>query len=209
MGMLPGKVLGPVQFVAASTQDNTAAAVATITVNKPTGTQDGDVMIAFLTRADGTGTWTGPAGWTEVADSSGVSIYHKTASSEGASYIFTPSQNRRVTGAILTFRAAAYAKVIAISTADTTNPITISSFTIDNADSTVIAFFAALNATSGTPSWSTPTSYTSVWNLTGSSACSQSISYRQTLSTSSGNIESTVSDTAQAETTAAVVIRPA
>lgn len=76
----------------------TASATATnttddgVTVSKPTGTVDGDVMLAWVTTSTGADI-TPPAGWTliDLLYSAGGldKCYYKVASSEGASYAFT------------------------------------------------------------------------------------------------------------------------
>jgi hypothetical protein len=67
-----------------------------VVVNKPTGTVDGDVMLAVFCHATGTTdvSLSAPAGWTMIGtagvngDLNGKAWYH-VASSEGASYTFT------------------------------------------------------------------------------------------------------------------------
>jgi hypothetical protein len=66
-------------------------AAASVTINKPTGVLDGDLMIALI----GGNPSGGPAGWTSVASASvaspmgPVNLYWKIASSEGSSYTFS------------------------------------------------------------------------------------------------------------------------
>lgn len=70
------------------------------TVNKPTGTVDGDIMIAelFVGATGAAPTVTPPAGWTAIGTATlvndgsffgGFNVYWKRASSEGTSYTFT------------------------------------------------------------------------------------------------------------------------
>jgi hypothetical protein len=67
-----------------------------VTINKPTGTVDGDVMLAVFLHATGTSdvSLTAPAGWTMIG-SAGVNgdlngkAWYKVAASEGANYTFT------------------------------------------------------------------------------------------------------------------------
>ena len=91
---------GPPTFVAAET----ARRGADLTISKPAGTVDNDVMLALIGSAS-TGV-TPPAGWTEIET---VSVhqpyfraYRKVASGEGASYAWTGADEQL--GAILTFR---------------------------------------------------------------------------------------------------------
>lgn len=72
-----------------------ATAGAAISCNKPTGTADGDVMVAFLGDDWGAfGDSSAPGGWTlrtsldRGSDNLHCKIWTKTASSEGASYSF-------------------------------------------------------------------------------------------------------------------------
>lgn len=82
-----------------------------ITFTKPSGTVDGDLLLA-LVYAD-TLTVTPPAGWTSEASSSGLFLFSRVASSEGASYQFTTGFGNnngtitRVTGASTTSPVAA------------------------------------------------------------------------------------------------------
>lgn len=78
-----------------------------ISISKPTGTVDGDLMVAYVlgaTRADITAS---PSGWSELTAYSGnsPSIWTKVASSEGSSYSWDVSGNNA--GVIMTFRNAA------------------------------------------------------------------------------------------------------
>lgn len=66
-----------------------------LAINKPTGTADGDILLVVLYRE--AGTWTLPAGWTQIADQANwnatltLTMAWKRASSEGASYTFNLS----------------------------------------------------------------------------------------------------------------------
>lgn len=66
-----------------------------LTINKPTGTADGDILVVVLYRE--AGTWTLPAGWTQIADQANwegvmtLTMAWKRASSEGSSYTFNLS----------------------------------------------------------------------------------------------------------------------
>lgn len=86
------------------------------TINKPTGTADGDVMVATLVYGGTTTTCTPPAGWTETKRTTfGTRVmvtYQKVASSEGASYTFTLSTAADGAHAISSFRGC-----------DTTTPV--------------------------------------------------------------------------------------
>lgn len=79
-----------------------------LTINKPTGTADGDIMIMALYRE--AGTWTLPAGWTQVvetrdtgSDAIYLTVAWKRASSEGSSYSVTLSTTTWRMGSISSF----------------------------------------------------------------------------------------------------------
>lgn len=78
----------PIATLSSSTNSANAN---TVTVTKPSGTSDGDYLVA--TCGTRNGTCSAPAGWTSVGevtyDSNRSTIFYRIASSEGASYIFT------------------------------------------------------------------------------------------------------------------------
>jgi len=143
-------------FVASARTQNTVIGD-TLTINKPTGTVQGDLMIAVISANGSSGTWTSPAGWTEVADEGSrpnlCFSYRVAGASEGASYTFTCSfNNQRTTGCILTYRNAAYDAVGAF--AENTDPIVAPAVTASAAASVLIgaAVRDAPNVTISTPS---------------------------------------------------------
>ena len=79
-----------------------------LTINKPTGTVDGDIIICSFYQEIGATAVTPPEGWTEVAvqaNNKGVawmSTYYKRASSEPASWTWTHSSTWR-TGTVAAF----------------------------------------------------------------------------------------------------------
>jgi hypothetical protein len=137
---------------------STLIADTTLTIAKPTGTAEGDLMIAFMSCSKlGGVTWTGDTGWTEIADlgsAPSARIAYKVAgASEGASYTFTPlsPSSSNLSGSILTFRGAAYDT---IGTATTTDLTAIPSVTVAQNNSVLICFAAVLDVsiTLATPS---------------------------------------------------------
>jgi hypothetical protein len=100
--------------VSQATTLKAGATGSTITANKPAGTRQGDLLVAFLNSGpSGTeGTWTGDSGWTEIADQGGAPstriAYKVAGASEGASYTFTHSVAGQMTAIIANFRNAAY-----------------------------------------------------------------------------------------------------
>src|SRR5262245_61995039 len=73
-------------------QSAVAAGTTSLTITKPSGTVDGDIMLMWLTHK-GASYATVPAGWTNVAQNISGStrgeLYWKRASGEGASYSIT------------------------------------------------------------------------------------------------------------------------
>lgn len=69
-----------------------AATAANITINKPAGVVDNDILIAVISK-DATDAITAPAGWTlvqqDTQDTWMLAIYWKRAASEGASWTWT------------------------------------------------------------------------------------------------------------------------
>lgn len=143
------------EFVAsASTQ--TGPGSSTITINKPTGTIEGDLMVSVVMTSGSTVTWTGDTGWTEVADQGtgapNIRIAYKVAgASEGASYTFTPSAGSTLAGSILTYRYAAYDAIGSFVTA--ANPLILASISPTLSQSALIAVGGrgAGSITLGTP----------------------------------------------------------
>lgn len=144
------------EFVASASQQNTSTG-ASLVINKPSGTVEGDLMVAFMMGGStATQTWTAPAGWTEVLDQGAkpnTAIAYKVAgASEGASYTFTASaSNNTQTGCILTYRYAAYDTIGTLVTA--ANPLVLTSISPTLSQSILLAFGAreAASITIGTP----------------------------------------------------------
>lgn len=94
-----------VQFVAASS--GSANGTANLSVPKPTGTVDGDLMV--MAAAISNDTITAPAGWnilqSETADPA-FYVWYRFASSEGGSYVLSHA-NADVVAAIVTYRNVA------------------------------------------------------------------------------------------------------
>lgn len=83
-----------IAYRAGSTAGN--ASGGNLTINKPTGTLDGDILVAVLYRE--AGTWTLPSGWAQwgsdqrdFGNNMYLTVAWKRASSEGASYTFNLS----------------------------------------------------------------------------------------------------------------------
>jgi hypothetical protein len=83
-----------------------------LTINKPSGVVNGDILVVGFYRE--AGTLTLPAGWTQVvetrdngSDAIYLTVAWKRASSEGASYTFTLSTSTWRAGVILAFSGCA------------------------------------------------------------------------------------------------------
>lgn len=105
---------GPIAIAKAFTQNGSSGT--SLVINKPTGTREGDLMVAFIASGGGTQSapgWSGDTGWTYVANSTtgrpiNAIAYKVAGASEGASYTFTSTNNRTAAGTIVTYRNAAY-----------------------------------------------------------------------------------------------------
>ncbi|WP_427422654.1 hypothetical protein [Lysinibacillus fusiformis] len=100
---------------------NTTAGTS-VTVTKPTGTANGDFLLAFVAEL-GTGTVTAPAGWTLIGTASAASnltlrCYRKTAASEGASWTWTLGSSVRNWGSVHAFTGVNASNPIASSASD-------------------------------------------------------------------------------------------
>ncbi len=145
---------GPL-FVASAKTSNVGAGT-TLVIAKPTGTIQGDLMIAFMCCSGGGGpTWTGDTSWSELIDQTAAPSIRVASlvagASEGASYTFTCSNSRVLSGIIVTYRAAAYDT---IGTINTSNPIVAPQITAAVSNSVLLGFFAdtGSSATFSTPS---------------------------------------------------------
>lgn len=147
--------IGPDFIASAKTQTGLTTS---ITIAKPTGTIEGDLMVAVAAAGDNDArTWTAPAGWTEVADQGvapNIGVFYKIAgASEGSSYAFQLSATERMAGCILTYRNASYNTISSFTTSD---PLALPSITATNSQSLLIAIGAKL----GAPVISTPSGMT-------------------------------------------------
>lgn len=115
-----------VAFRASSKQD--VAARTTITLTKPTGTTDGDLLIAMVgtTNAAGITISTVPTGWTQIQKDDGggsvpvVGTYYKIASSEPASWDWVlSSEGSEAGGCVIALTGQATSSPINASGKDT------------------------------------------------------------------------------------------
>jgi hypothetical protein len=96
--------ISPGAYVRSYADARVTSGNASITVNKPSGTLNGDIMVLFFA-TNGTGTITPPSGWTNRTSLTNGNykyhVYTKTAASEGASYTFTFASTITSTSAII------------------------------------------------------------------------------------------------------------
>lgn len=124
-------------------------------LNVPTGTVDGDIMIAAVGQAV-TMTLTPPGGWTLIQSFTGgpsLAVYYRIASSEPASYTWTTAANSRAV--VATYRGASAVDVSSINNGSSATP-TASSITTTAANTRLVFCVRIDGVTTFTP----PGSYT-------------------------------------------------
>jgi hypothetical protein len=137
-----------------------AKSINSFTINKPTGTLEGHLMVAFLNTDSTQGrTWTPPSGWTETLDPAiapSITVCYKVAgASEGASYTWTLSGPGNASGIICTYANAVWDTVGTMSTTNASGVQTAPAITLAASGSTLFAYFAATGASR---TWSSPSS---------------------------------------------------
>lgn len=146
LALTPGTAFGAISFVAATGANNGTGSTS-LSITKPTGVAQGDVMLAAVT-ATGTGTVTAPAGWTVVKNTTQgttlrQAVYYKVAgASEGASYSWGLGTSRSTSGGIIDYRGAnqtAPVDASATATATSGNPVAPSVTTSAAGDQVVAA----------------------------------------------------------------------
>jgi hypothetical protein len=139
------------EFVASA---NNGVSGSTLTINVPTGTLNGHLMLAILGTDTTAGRrWTPPSGWTEVVDqdaSPNLAVMYKVAgSSEPASYNFLiGAEEETLGGSILTFKNAAYDTVGTVVANATNSSYTLTAITTSENYGLVLAIGTGMNATS-------------------------------------------------------------
>lgn len=148
----------PITLIDFKTGVNSSGFVNVISISKPT-VSVGDILIATVF-ANNAGTWTGPANFTEVLDTSSRYVgYRVVDGTEASSFPWTLSTSSISEGIIMCFRNASYDTVGSISAA--AQSPAAPAITLSANRGAVIASYS-INAT-GAPSYtfSTPTNYTS------------------------------------------------
>jgi hypothetical protein len=194
-----------ITFIAtASTQ--TTSNTTSLTISKPTGTLQNDLMIAVMGGGFSGSSSYSLAGWTQVytrSGSGGLTIFYRVAgASEGASYTFTCTNSNRQGGSIITYRYAAY-DTVGTAALDT-NPLVAPSITLNNNYSLLLAVYLA-NSASRTPT--TPTNMTSVVSNTDADAPSWAV-FSQLLNIGATGTRSSTIGTASNVTGILLSIKP-
>jgi hypothetical protein len=178
----------------ASAQTQTVSSSTTLTINVPTGTANGDLMVAMvLTSASTSATWTTPAGWTAaVTSSSARGVYYRTASSEPASYTFTASGSGTSQGYIFTYRNAQFDVSSAITT--NSNPTVTASITT-TANNAILLYYAGIS-TNASETYTAPTGFSTLATDSDATAPSSAVFYKlQTAAGATGTVSCTGSTT--------------
>ncbi|HXO19503.1 MAG TPA: C25 family cysteine peptidase, partial [Thermoanaerobaculia bacterium] len=117
----------------ASTTATKAAGGTTLTINKPAGTVQNDLLVAIVGDATAGGAITAPAGWTSIDQTAcgagcRLAVFYRVAgAAEGANYIFTENAAAVAAGTILRYTGI-----------DTANPINASGFANGGSNATVV-----------------------------------------------------------------------
>ena len=178
----------------------------TITVSKPTGTVDDDLLITAIYYEDRTIS-TSPSGWILLQNSafanSGLAVYYKIASSEGASWDWVLDSNANA-GAIC-LRIDGYAPSLKISTSavgtsvDDPTPTLVNSVTPTYANA-LLVFFVGVGdiTTSGVSAYAIATdnpSWTEQADLSGGGLDTLAVATaNRTQTTATGNSSCTIGD---------------
>lgn len=115
-----------IAFRNAAGSNSGSSATTTITMTVPSGVQDGDMMVMFVS-CNGSNAPTTPSGWTSVSATNGTMVCWRLASSEPGSYLVTTPNDKSsgciiaVSGSLTTAPTFATLKVNASSTTCTAN----------------------------------------------------------------------------------------
>lgn len=169
----PGAI-GPITFTHTGSDNNQGVLIALrpgspgsgLSVNKPSGTVDGDVMVASVAVRPDTVSITAPSGWTQVqslassntgAESVLMTTWTKVAASEGASYTWTfGASHTGAVGAISTYTGVDNTTPVDASGSNTTTSAfthTANSITTATASTMLVASYAFPSITND---WTAP-----------------------------------------------------
>jgi hypothetical protein len=169
-----------------------------VVITKPTGTVDAHLMIALVSCAAASRSWTQSVAWNERLESlntSSMLLATRVAASEGASYTFTMSGGKQFGGgSILTYANAQYDTVGASSAASGTPAAP--SVTVAAGGGRLLAFFAAPAASC---TFSTPTGMTPLVSNSDASVPSWAVFYEDVAAGATGTRTSTCTGSASAQ----------
>lgn len=146
-----------------------AASAANLTINRPTGTVDGDILLAGISK-DNTATVTAPSGWTEIlspeiSNSYYSSVWWKRAASEPTSWTWTFTSIWRtgfavaISGGVGSGTALDPDPTAAWVTAASTGSLTTNSITTATVDTLLAAIHTAVGFS---PPWTPGSSMTEI-----------------------------------------------
>ena len=143
--------ISPGAYIRATSEARVTGGTA-ITIDKPSGTVNGDIMVMFFA-TNGTGTITPPSGWTNRTSlSNGNRKYHvytRTAASEGSTYSFSFTSTSFTSAIIYSVANATAYDSIQTATATAASTINVPTITPTGNGSLWIGGF--YTAASGTP----------------------------------------------------------
>jgi hypothetical protein len=153
-----------VAFVAKA--DATLTGSGSLSISKPTGTANGDLMVAAIAVSNG-GITSAPAGWTQrflfngIHDVTnlGFGVWTKTASSEGSSYSWG-TDGDVASGGIITLSSAVYQSIGADTFATGTSEQGNSVNALSNSDWLIHIGLSATQTSSATPTSTPPSGMT-------------------------------------------------
>lgn len=149
----------------------------------------GDLLVVSTTHGStSAATWTVPSGWTEAQDSNNRMVAWAPWDGSTTSFTFTTTVAAIGNQAVITvFRDAAFGIRGTLSAAAGSSTVTAPSITLNASDSAVIAIF---NTLAGTATYTTPTSYTEVYDA----GLGLSVNYQLNVASgATGNVTSTAS----------------
>lgn len=187
------------EYIAHATRTQ-ATGSSSIPISLPTGTKEGDFMIAGLVSGNTSTSvnYTGPAGWTEHADTVSpvaAALFSKVASaSEGATITFTKSTTTGPnSGFIMTFRNAALDVAGTAWSANSTGTISAPSITLTGPDSILFAIYGNNTGSDGSL-YATPTGFTRLFFISNANTSAMAVFYRSAGAGATGTVGTTNSD---------------
>jgi len=162
-----GNFVSPITFRAAASAANSSYAATSVTVSKPTGTVEGDVMIAAL-GWDANGSITAPSGWTLIRSTlydvdNNVAAWYKVAgASEPADYTWSQPGNDDFSVGIATYYNVNTGNPINIENAqtNTTSSNVVAPSITTTAANTMLVFIGSIDHNNVGNTWTPPSGMT-------------------------------------------------